>query len=118
MVDYYFLQWWKTGGTYISWLEPKHHSKNTSGHLNLRAFNTLRSRQNGRRFADDNFKRIFLNENVRISIKISRKFVPKGPITNNPALVQIMAWRRSDDKSLSEPMMVSLLTHIIVTLPQ
>ena len=80
--------------------------------------NTLRPRQNGRRFADDTFKRIFLNENVRISIKISLNFVPKGPINNNPALVQIMAWRRSGDKSLSEPMMVSLLTLICVTQPQ
>ena len=80
--------------------------------------NTLRPRQNCRRFADDNFKRIFLNENVRISIKISLKFVPKGPINNNPALVQIMAWRRSGDKPLSEPMKVSLLTHICVTRPQ
>ena len=80
--------------------------------------NTLRPRQNGRRFADDMFKRIFLNENIRISIKISLKFVPKGPINNNPALVQIMAWRRSGDKPLSEPMMVSLLTHIWVTRPQ
>ena len=53
--------------------------------------NTLRPRQNGRHFADDTFTRIFLNENVRISIKISLKFVPKGPINNNPALVQIMA---------------------------
>ena len=43
------------------------------------AVNTLRPRQNGHRFADDTFKRIFLNENVRISIKISLKFVPKGP---------------------------------------
>ena len=81
-------------------------------------FNTLRPRQNCRRFADDTFKRIFLNENVRISIKISLKFVPKGPINNNPALVQIMAWRRSGDKPLSEPMMVSLMTHICVTRPQ
>ena len=81
-------------------------------------FNTLRPRQNGRRFADDTFKRIFLNENVRISIKISMKFVPKGPIDNNPALVQIMAWCRSGDKPSSEPMMVSLLTHICVTRPQ
>ena len=80
--------------------------------------NTLRPRQNGRRFADDTFKHIFLNENVRISIKISLKFVPKGPINNNPSLVQIMAWRRSGDKPLSEPMMVSLLTHICVTRPQ
>ena len=80
--------------------------------------NTLRPRQNGSRFADDTFKLIFLNENVRISIKISPKFVPKGPINNNPALVQIMAWCRSGDKPLSEPMMVSLLTHICVTRPQ
>ena len=80
--------------------------------------NILRLRQNGDRFADNAFKRIFLNENVRISIKISLKFVPKGPIYNNPALVQIMAWCRSGNKPLSEPMMVSLLTHICVTQPQ
>ena len=43
--------------------------------------NTLRPRQNGCRFADETFKRIFLNENVRISIKISLKFVPKGQLT-------------------------------------
>ena len=78
--------------------------------------NTLRPRQNGRRFADDTFKRIFLNENVRISIKISLKFVPKNPINNNPSLVQIMAWCRSGDKPLSEPMMVNLLTHIYASL--
>ena len=76
--------------------------------------NTLRPRQNGRYFADDIFKSFFLNENVWISIKFSLKFVPKGPINNNPALVQIMVWRRSGDKPLSEPMMVSLLTHICV----
>ena len=81
-------------------------------------FHTLRPRQNGRRFADDTFKRIFLNENVTISIKISLKFVPKGPLNNNPALVLIMAWRRSGDKPLSEPMMVSLPTHICVIRPQ
>ena len=79
---------------------------------------TLRPRQNGHCFTDNTFKRIFLNENVRISIKISLKFVPKGPINNNPALVQIMAWRQSGDKPLSEPMVVSLLTHICNTRPQ
>ena len=84
----------------------------------LKDINSLRARQNDRRFADDTFKRIFLNENVRISIKISLKFVPKDPINNNPALVQIMAWRRSGDKPLSEAMMVSLLTHRCVTRPQ
>ena len=83
-----------------------------------RSFNTLRPRQNGRHFADDSFKCIFLNENVWIPIKISLKFVPKGPINNIPALVQIMAWRRPGDKPLSETMMVRLLTHICVTRPQ
>ena len=80
--------------------------------------NSLRPRPNRRHFADDIFKCIFENENEWISIKISLKFVPKGPIYNNPALVQIMAWRRPGDKPLSEPMMVSLLTHICVTRPQ
>ena len=80
--------------------------------------NTLRPRQNGRHFADDIFKRNFLNENIWITIKISLKFVPKGPINNIPALVQIMAWRRSGDKPLSEPMMINLLTHICITRPQ
>ena len=79
--------------------------------------NTLRLRQNGRHFPDDIFKRIFFNEIAWISIKISLKFVPKGPINNIPALVQIMAWRRSGDKPLSEPMMDSLPTHICVIRP-
>ena len=80
--------------------------------------NTLRPRRNRRHFADDIFKCIFLNENVWIALKISLKFVPKVRINNIPALVQIMALRRPGDKPLSEPMMVSLLTHICVTRPQ
>ena len=87
-------------------------STSTSG------INTLRPRQNGRHFADDIFKCTFLNENALIPIKISLKFVPKSSINNIPALVQIMAWRRPGDKPLSEPMMVSLPTHICVTRPQ
>ena len=79
---------------------------------------SYRPRQNGHHFADDIFKCIFLNENVLISIKISLKFVPKGPINDIPALVKTIAWRRSGGKLLSEPMMVSLLTHICVTRPQ
>ena len=80
--------------------------------------NTLKLRWNEQHFTDDIFKRIFFNENVWISIKISLKFVLKGPINNIPALVQIMAWRSSGDKPLSEPMMVSLPTHICITRPQ
>ena len=80
--------------------------------------NTLRPRQNGRHFADDIFKCIFMNENVWISSKISLKFVPKGPINNIPALVQIMAWCRPGDKPLSEAMMINLPTHICISRPQ
>ena len=80
--------------------------------------NTLRPRQNGRNFPEDVLKWIFVNENEWILIKISLKFVPRGPINNMPALVQIMAWCRQCNKPLSEPMMVNLLTHICVTRPQ
>ena len=84
----------------------------------LSMFNTLRPRQNGRHFPDDIFKWIFLNKNVWISIIISLKFVPRGPINNISTLVQVMAWRRTGDKPLSEPMMARLPTHICVTQPQ
>ena len=80
--------------------------------------NTLRLRQNGRHFADDIFKRIFLNENDRIWIKISLEFLPNVPINNIPSLVQIMAWCRPGDKPLSEPMVVWLPTHICFARPQ
>ena len=86
--------------------------------LQVRFINTLRPRQNRRHFPDDIFKCIFLNENVCISINISLKFVPNGPINYIPALVQITAWRGPGDKPLSEPMMISLLTHICITRPQ
>ena len=55
--------------------------------------------------ADDNFKCIFLNENDRILIEISLKFVPRSPTDNKTALVHVMAWRRTGDKPLSEPML-------------
>ena len=58
-----------------------------------------------RHFADDVFGCIFVNGKFYILIKISLKFVPKGPIDNYPALVQMMAWRRIGDKPLSEPML-------------
>ena len=80
--------------------------------------NSLRPRWNRRHFGDDIFKCIFLNENVLISIRISLKFIPKGPINNITALVQKMAWCPPGDKPLSEPMMIILLTHICVTGPQ
>ena len=65
---------------------------------------TFRPWQYGRLFPDDISECIFLHENVWNSIKMSMKFVPKGPIDNKSALVQIMAWRRTGDKPLFEPM--------------
>ena len=56
-------------------------------------------------------------KSMNFSVKISLKFVLKGPINNIPALVQIMAWHRPGDKPLSEPMLF-MLTHICVTWPQ
>ena len=58
--------------------------------------------QNGCQFADDLFRCIFVNEKFCILIKFSLKFVPKGPIDNIPALVQVMAWRRIGDHYLNQ----------------
>ena len=60
-------------------------------------------------------KYIFLNESDKIPIQITQKLIPRSPIDNKPALVQVMAWHRTGDKLLSEPMLVSLLTNICVT---
>ena len=91
----------------------------TNIHLSLfTMFNTLRLRQNGHHFPDKIFRCIFVLRYVWISTKISLKFVPKGQITNSPALVQIMTWCWPCEKPLSEPMMVSLLMYICVIQPQ
>ena len=69
------------------------------------SLNSSSTGQNGRHFAGDIFKCIFVNEKSYILIKISLKSVPNGPIDDNPALIQIMAWRRIGDKPLPEPML-------------
>ena len=43
--------------------------------------------QNSHHFTDDIFTCIFVKEKFWILIKISLKFIPKGPIDNNPVLV-------------------------------
>ena len=66
--------------------------------------------------ADNIFKCIFLNENYKIPIQISLKFVPRSPIDHKPAFVQVMAWRRTGDKPLPELVMrSSSLMHICGT---
>ena len=82
------------------WVEPGSPATYCTGRIN-----SSPPGQNGCHFADDIFRCIFVNEKFCILIKISLKFIPKGAIYNNPALVQIMAWRRIGDKPLSELML-------------
>ena len=56
------------------------------------------------KITDDIFKSIF-NESVWISITISLKFIPNGPIDYKSALVQVVAWHRPGEKPLPESML-------------
>ena len=76
----------------------------TSQHLRAKFVEHIEV-ENGHHFAESIFRCIFLNGNICIFIKISLKFAPKGPIDNNPAPVEIMAWPRIGDKPLSELML-------------
>ena len=55
---------------------------------------------------------IFLNEKFDISIRISLKFVPKGPIDNKSVLVQVIAWCRRGEKPLPEPMLTQFTDYM------
>ena len=59
-------------------------------------------------FAHGILKYIFLNANIFIFIEISLRFVAKGSFDNDneSAWVQRMAWHRTGDKPLSEPIVV------------
>ena len=105
MTSHYLHQWWFSCVKHICIIRPPW-------------VNTLRPRQNGRHFLVAIFNCYFLDENVWILIKISLNFVPKFPINNIRALVQIMAWRQPGNKPSSELLMVSLLMHICVNRPQ
>ena len=47
----------------------------------------MKPEQNGRHFADNIFKCIFLNKNCRISVQIPLNFAPKGPTYNKQSLI-------------------------------
>ena len=79
------------------------HSDTINMHVNC--FNTLRT-----------FSNAFSWMEMSILIKISLTFVPKCPIKDIPALLQIMACCWRSNKRLTEPMMVSLLMHIYASL--
>ena len=69
--------------------------------MNKHGINSSSFGQSGCHFADDILICIFQNEKFCILIKTSLQFVQKRPIYNNPALVQIMAWRWIGAKPLS-----------------
>ena len=54
------------------------------------SFNCVLYSMEPHHFANDTFKRIFLNKDIRLSIEMLQMFVPKCPSNNIPALVQIM----------------------------
>ena len=54
---------------------------------NSNMFNSSPPGQNGRHFADDIFRCIFVSKSFCILNKISLKFAAKGPIDNKPVLV-------------------------------
>ena len=56
------------------------------------------------KITNDIFKFIF-NESVWISITISLKVIPKGPIDYKSALVKVVAWHRTGEKPLPESML-------------
>ena len=64
------------------------HTSDTERHVYIQPRQQLtHPLPNGRYFTDDVFGFIFVFEKFCILIQISMKFVPKGPIDNNPALV-------------------------------
>ena len=75
----------------ILYFVPNLDQQHPCGNIIL-VFNTLRPRQDDPHFPDDTFKCIILNENAKISIKISLKFVPKGPINNIPMVASLLAY--------------------------
>ena len=52
---------------------------------------------------------------MEMILQISQKLVPKSPIDNILALVQVMAWRRTDNKPLPEPMVTQFTDAYVYT---
>ena len=56
--------------------------------------------------SDDMFKCIFMNAKFCVLIRVSLMFVFKDLIDNKSSLFQVMAWCRTSNKPLPEPMMI------------
>ena len=77
--------------------------------MSAKLFNSFPPGQNVRHFVGDLFRCFFMNEMCCILIRISLKFVPKGPIDYKAALVQVMTWHSTGDKALFEPMLTQFI---------
>ena len=73
--------------------------------------------KNGRHLADEIIKWIVVNENGYIVITIALKFVPRGPVDIKKALLQVIAWRRTDDKPLPELLLTQFTEAYIYAAP-
>ena len=92
---------------YILWeMSKKYHDVSVNG------FNILRPRQYGRHFAHDIFKCIFVMKIYEFRSGFHWRLFLSFELTI------LKHWCRSGDKPLSEPIMVSLLTHIFGTRTQ
>ena len=74
--------------------------------------NSLPPRQNGHHFTDDIFECIFMIGKFGISFRISPKFVLDDQVDTNSTFCEVMAWRRTGDKTLPEPMLTQFAEFI------
>ena len=89
------------------------HAQSTSkSGCRLRTFNTMRPRQNGCHFPDDSFKWIFSYKKNDLRYNFYWSLFPRIQLTIFHHCFRYLAWHRTCAKPMSEPMMVSLLTHI------
>ena len=92
----------------VNWTSQRDPRSGCHAPTNCRPFHhsiISRLSQDGRRFAWDIFKILFLYENCCALVKISLKLVPNAPIYKKTSLIQMMVWRRLGDNSSYEPMM-------------
>ena len=82
MVCIYIYRWFSTN---VQWYQENQCPK-------FQLISPWKKWQNGRHFADDSLRWIFVNERFYVSVKIPLKCASRDPINNSPALVLVMAW--------------------------
>ena len=87
LMDVALVQWVTTGMPHSKTLVIDFNTAAQVELIKSWQINTLTPRQNGRYSADNIFTCIFLYENCCILVAISLKFIARGPVDNNPALV-------------------------------